>query len=177
MFPLTTILHPTDFSWSSECAFRLACCLAREHGARVLVLYIVPMPTPDFLIGQEWERASVSFGDFRESLWTDLLRIGPLEADVCVERRLEQGNAATEILRAAQETGAELIVMGLHECTGLANPPMKRVAEEVIPKATCPVVTVEFPPLVPGPSVRVFSEKHEAVLPAEDLWLDAGGEG
>jgi hypothetical protein len=135
------------------------------------------MPTPDFLAGQEWEQAPVSFGDFRESLWTDLLRIEPPEADVCVERRLEEGDAATEILRAAQETGAELIVMGLHECTGLANPPMRRVAEEVIPKATCPVVTVDFPPLVAGPSVRASSEKPADVLPAADLWLDVGGEG
>ena len=177
MFPITTILHPTDFSWYSDYAFQLACSLAREQGARVLVLYIVPTPAPDVVIRHEWESPPIGFDDYRESLWADLWRLESPEADVRVERRLEEGDAATEILRVAQETGAELIVLGMHECTGLANPPMRQVAEQVIRKATCPVVTVEAPPPVAVPSVQVCSEKREDALPSANLWLDVGGEG
>jgi nucleotide-binding universal stress UspA family protein len=173
MFPITTILHPTDFSWYSQCAFQLACCLAREHGARVVVLYIVPASTPAILSRLEWESAPIDLDDFRDSLWSDLWHIESPEANVRIERRLEEGDAATEILRVAQEISADVIVMGTHECTGLANPPMKQVAKQIIPKATCPVVTLEVLPQVAGPS----SVRYEELLPAPDLWVDVGGEG
>jgi hypothetical protein len=40
MLPVTTILHPTDFSHHSEFAFRLACALARDHQARLVLLHV-----------------------------------------------------------------------------------------------------------------------------------------
>jgi nucleotide-binding universal stress UspA family protein len=44
MFPLHVILHPTDFSPSSEQAFHLACSLARDHGARLIALHVLERP-------------------------------------------------------------------------------------------------------------------------------------
>ena len=44
MFPLRTILHPTDFSPRSEHARRLALALARDHGAGLIVLHVVRPP-------------------------------------------------------------------------------------------------------------------------------------
>jgi nucleotide-binding universal stress UspA family protein len=41
---IRTILHATDFSESADCAFRLACALARAHGARLLVLHVGRRP-------------------------------------------------------------------------------------------------------------------------------------
>jgi nucleotide-binding universal stress UspA family protein len=46
MWPLKTILHPTDFSRCSQDAFRLACSLARDHGARLIVLHVVSLYDP-----------------------------------------------------------------------------------------------------------------------------------
>src|SRR5262249_37737242 len=40
MLPIRKILHPTDFSEHSEPAFRLACSLARDYGAPVVVLHV-----------------------------------------------------------------------------------------------------------------------------------------
>ena len=40
MLTIRRILHPTDFSECSEHAFRLACTLAQDHGARLLVLHV-----------------------------------------------------------------------------------------------------------------------------------------
>ena len=39
---IKTILHPTDFSRQSEYALGLACGLARDHGARLVLLHVVP---------------------------------------------------------------------------------------------------------------------------------------
>jgi hypothetical protein len=45
----------------------------------------------------------------------------------------------------AQETSADLIVVGTHGRTGLARVLMGSVAEEVVRKAPCPVVAVKVP--------------------------------
>ena len=59
MMPIHTILFPTDFSAPAEMAFRMACALARDYGARLIVLHVwVPPPVmyaegmmpPDFLV-------------------------------------------------------------------------------------------------------------------------------
>ena len=44
MLALRTILHPTDFSDRSQYAFWLACALARDYGARLIVLHVADVP-------------------------------------------------------------------------------------------------------------------------------------
>jgi Universal stress protein family len=44
MLPVNTILHPTDFSERSQYAFWLACSLARDYGARLIVLHVIAAP-------------------------------------------------------------------------------------------------------------------------------------
>src|SRR6266446_797817 len=64
---------------------------------------------------------------------------------VSTERRLVEGDAATEILRLVQETGSDLVVMGTHGRTGLARFLMGSVAEQIVRKAPCPVLTLKGP--------------------------------
>ena len=40
MLPIRKILHPTDFSAYSETAFRLACAVARDYDASLVVLHV-----------------------------------------------------------------------------------------------------------------------------------------
>ncbi len=42
MLPIKTILFPTDFSPPSDYAFKLACSLARDHGARIVIVHVAP---------------------------------------------------------------------------------------------------------------------------------------
>jgi nucleotide-binding universal stress UspA family protein len=44
MAKIQIILHPTDFSEPAEYAFKLACSLARDHGAQLLTLHVIPPP-------------------------------------------------------------------------------------------------------------------------------------
>ena len=62
-----------------------------------------------------------------------------------VETRLRQGDAAEEILSSAEELGCDLIVMGTHGRSGLGRLLMGSVAESVLRKARCPVLTVKSP--------------------------------
>ncbi len=56
MSPIQTILHPTDFSERSGHAFQLACSLARDQGARLIVLQtpaVRVMSTPVKTVGRD----------------------------------------------------------------------------------------------------------------------------
>lgn len=44
MFQVKCILHPTDFSANSDAAFPIACALARDYGARLVVLHVLERP-------------------------------------------------------------------------------------------------------------------------------------
>jgi nucleotide-binding universal stress UspA family protein len=59
-----------------------------------------------------------------------------------VEMKLMEGQPYREIVRAAEDTHAQLIVMGSHGRTGLAHILLGSVAERVVRKAPCPVIVV-----------------------------------
>jgi len=144
MFQVHTILHPTDFSTYSQHAFRLACALARDYGARVVVMHAVPFGTTEFLALSELGSQEKA-GSIRQSFWGHLHRIESPDPNVHVEYRLEHGDPTSQVLRVAKELHADLIVMGTHGRTGLSRVLMGSVAEQVVRNATCPVLTVKTP--------------------------------
>jgi nucleotide-binding universal stress UspA family protein len=141
MLPIHAILHPNDFSDRSLYAMRLAAALARDYGARLVVLNVVSDAassfTGDMLLPGLFEEM---IADARRQL--DELDPGP---DVSVERRLETGEPADEIVRVAREIDCDLIVMGTHGRTWLRRLLMGSVAEEVVRKSPCPVLTTALP--------------------------------
>ena len=140
MLPAHTILFPTDFSEPSLSAFPVACSLARDCGARLIVLHVALPP-----VGNEELETRREPDEYYEGFWAALRGVQAPEQNVCVEHRLEEGDAATVIVNIAQDTGAGLIVMGTHGRTGLDRLLMGSVAEQVLRKAPCPVLTVKTP--------------------------------
>jgi nucleotide-binding universal stress UspA family protein len=142
MLPVRTVLHPTDFSDYSSHAFRLACSLARDYGARLLVLHVAPPPV---IVYSEGLAIPPEPAKYKDQLWQQLRQVQAGDPKVRVEHRLVEGDAVAEILRTAGETKCDLIVMGTHGRTGLGRLLMGSVAEQVVRKAPCPVVTVKTP--------------------------------
>jgi nucleotide-binding universal stress UspA family protein len=142
MFPIRAILHPTDFSEAAQAAFRLAGALARDHGARLIALHVVPPP----VTVAEMEMVFLAPEGYRYELRAKLPTLQPGGPGVPMEYRLEAGDPATEILRVAREVPCDLIVLGTHGRTGLTRLVLGSVAEEVLRKAPCPVLTVKAPP-------------------------------
>ena len=140
MLPIHTILFPTDFSENAKQAFPLACSLARDCGARVVVLYVMPPP-----MGHDEIEARRDPDEYYGgvSKMRDEMQ-APCE-DVRVEHRLEEGAAAQRILDVARDIQAGLIVMGTHGRTGLGRLLLGSVAEQVLRRAACPVLTVKVP--------------------------------
>jgi nucleotide-binding universal stress UspA family protein len=145
MLPLQIILHPTDFSERSSYAFRLACSLARDHGARVLVLHVVTSLGPEEISYGEAVSELQPEGHQRR-LWAELRQVRSPDPAVPLEHQLVEGEPADEIVRVAQETGCDLVVLGTHGRTGLDRLLMGSVAEQVVRRAPCPVLTVRMPP-------------------------------
>jgi nucleotide-binding universal stress UspA family protein len=144
MLHLKAVLHPTDFSEHSDYALRLAGSLARDHEARLIVLHVVVTLGPE-LVSYGEAVSELQPEGYRQKLWEELRRVRLPDPDVLVEYQLAEGDPAEEIIRAAQDTGAELIVMATHGRTGLQRLLMGSVAEQVMRKAVCPVLTVKAP--------------------------------
>lgn len=141
MMPIRTILVPTDFSASSEVALELACSLARAQGARLILLHVAAYDVTE---------AGMMAVSMDPSYYHDAMKeiqdrvVGPTPG-FFVETSLKEGTPAEEILRVADDVGADLIVMGTHGRTGLSRLLMGSVAEAVTRRAGCPVLLAKKP--------------------------------
>jgi nucleotide-binding universal stress UspA family protein len=145
MLKLETILFPTDFSKPSEYAFEAAAALARDHKARLIVMHVTP---PVIVYGELIPPPPASPEEYVAKIWEAFHKLEAAEPrvrELRVETRVEEGDPAWGILNVAKEENVSMIVMGTHGRTGLRRLVMGSVAEEVLRKATCPVMTVKGP--------------------------------
>jgi nucleotide-binding universal stress UspA family protein len=146
------ILHPTDLSECSMAAFRMACQVAHE-GTRIVVLHV----TEDKLVSRE---------GYLDSLNRRLHELAPPCPGVTLVIRLAEGRAVEEILRAAEDTSCDLIVMGTHGRTGLYDRLMGGVAEAVLRRSSRPVLVVKSLPsgATAGESTAAEERKHSVLV-------------
>jgi nucleotide-binding universal stress UspA family protein len=147
MLHLRTILHPTDLTAPSMNALHLAYSLARDHEARLIILHVTEPPPAGMM-----PRRKPSPQYFKERR-RELRREIPPVDDVVTKYVVRQGVAEEAILEVAQHWDVDLVVMGTHGRTGLKHLFVGSVAEKVVRKANCPVLTVKLP----------FVEKVDAV--------------
>jgi universal stress protein A len=143
MFPINTILFPTDFSPHATFAFPLACALARDHGARLVLVHVHQPPLPVY--GEFGAAFPAEAPEVEEALLHQLCELRPPDPAIPVEHYLTNGEPAEAILRMARAHKPDLIVMGTHGRSGLGRLFMGSVAEQVLRDAPCPVVTVKGP--------------------------------
>ena len=141
------ILFPTDFSPASEDALRWATALARDSGA---TLSIVHVEEPPMAYGGGEMYIALDDEETKGQLRRMLGNVVPLDHNVRFEHKLLVGDPATAIVDAAAQENADLIVMGTHGRTGLSRLLMGSVAEAVVRRAKCPVLTVKHPAEVPA---------------------------
>jgi nucleotide-binding universal stress UspA family protein len=141
MLPIHTILHPTDFSDASKSAFEMACSLARDYRAKLVLLHVIP---PAHIFAPDG--VAVAFPSEQPfDAQAKLATLHPDDPRVDVDHHVVEGDPATEILKAASIQKADVIVMGTHGKTGLTRLLVGSVAEDVMRKAPCPVLTVRGP--------------------------------
>jgi universal stress protein A len=136
------ILFPTDFSPASHGALHWATSLARDSEATLLIAHVEEPPMA--YGGGELYYAGTDEVT-QEELKKTLLQVVPTDHNVAYDHILLVGDPATAIVHAAEKEEADLIVMGTHGRSGLSRLLMGSVAETVIRKAKCPVLTIKQP--------------------------------
>jgi len=139
MQKLSTILHATDFSDLSINAFHAAHALARDHGARLILLYVQP---PQEIIEGEFGTPPPEPEPSEEEILERLEAMVPEDSPVEAEAVVARGVPAEAIVQAAKDTHCDLIVMGTHGRKGLARLLHASVADHVTRAAPCPVLAL-----------------------------------
>ena len=135
------ILFPTDFSTLSDAALTHATTLARESGATLLIVHVEEPPAA-YGMGEMY----YGIPDPDDTALHEMLHdVVPTDPKVPCEYRLLVGHPADEIVALAEKEKVDLIVMGTHGRTGLTRLLMGSVAELVVRRATCPVITFKAP--------------------------------
>jgi universal stress protein A len=150
MTPIKTILHPTDFSMYSQRAMGLAGAIARDQGAALVILHVMPGPgapgaTKKSVGQEEAERHRHELAQYREVMLTRLRRLEVPDGGILVEHLAVEGDVTERIRRTAKDRTCDLIVMGSHGSTGDERVLLGSVAESVSRQAPCPVLTVRLP--------------------------------
>ena len=138
MIHIRKILYPTDFSSYSNQAYFHAISLAEKHAASVTIVYVYNPDAPP--PGAPAEHAAA-----REHWRKQLESVRPTNATIEVGHLLLEGDPAAEIVRHAQQSGADVIVMGTHGRSGLDRLLLGSVAERVLRDAHCSVLVVKLP--------------------------------
>ena len=123
------ILCPIDFDRISIPALKLAYTVARQNGSSVHVLYVIP----------EELRA-----ELEQLTHKNLLSVTRKWFGVRVRREIvvRSGKPVEAVLAAADELGADLVVMATHGRTGVKRARLGSVTEEVVRRSTRPVLTI-----------------------------------
>ncbi|HUL59413.1 MAG TPA: universal stress protein [Anaeromyxobacteraceae bacterium] len=141
------ICCPIDFSDTARVAMDTACDLAKRLGARLVLLHAYPIPGYTFPDGSVV--ASPKMMDELAAQAARHLDEWKREAEgrgcAGVEVARAVGEPAAEIVAFAKANAIDLVVMGTHGRTGLEHALMGSIAERVVRRASCPVLTVRPP--------------------------------
>ena len=156
MIKMAKILYPTDFSELSTYALRYALSFAHAYQAKLHCLHVVdeayqywtamgPNSVPvgpateDILQSARKEMDSFAAEHFKD-----------IEVEVITDVVL--GRPFMEIIQYARKQCIDLIVLATHGRTGLSHVLLGSVAERVVSKSPCPVLTIRHP-------------QHEFIMP------------
>lgn len=140
-----TILCPVDFSPPSLRAVEAALALAKDSGGRLILLHVVEVQSDEALFGAATHYTVPEYFRYlRDDAHKRLDALIPHDARAwCTpELRVPSGTPYREVLRAAADAGADLIVMGVAGRAGFSTMMLGSTTNQVLRAATCPVLTV-----------------------------------
>ena len=146
MISLKNVLVPTDFSECSDAAVRYGFALAKAFDAKLHLLHVIQDPYT-----QPWgaEALPMAIGDLVSEWQAQAQKrldatVPPADRDRVVTA-CKVAAPYSEILRYANEQKIDLIVLGTHGRGPMAHMLLGSVAEKVVRRAPCPVLTVRHP--------------------------------
>lgn len=142
MIELRNILLPTDFSEPSLTATQYAVELARRFEAKLHLLHVIEDPVVYLPMFESY--ALPSRDEFEQFAQTRLDNwILPEDAEgIEVARHWVHGTPVVEIVRTIERESIDLVVIGTHGRGFAAHLLIGSLAEKIVRKAPCPVLTV-----------------------------------
>jgi len=150
-FPFTRVLCAIDFSEWSSAALELASSLAQESGAALELLHVLEWPwdePPPPVFTELPPAQAAALMEFRRYLETSATnRLESLVPDGIRDRcsvtlQVTHGKPYVQLLRVAADTGADLIVLGVHGRNPIDLAVFGSTTNQVVRRATCPVLTL-----------------------------------
>ncbi len=158
MITIKNILVPTDFSDFSRYALNYAVAFAQTFGAKITLIHVTPERELDSIrqVSSYFEPGQLeNLLKERESEDRKQLEefIPPeLKKGTTVETIHMVGIPFIDIIKTARQREVDLIVIATHGRSGLSHMLFGSVAEKVVRKAPCPVLSIRHP-------------EHEFVMP------------
>lgn len=148
MITLKKILCPIDFSACSLQALNYAVDLAIKEKASLYLIHVIETYTND--VGDIQKQIDLLLNN--EQIKNLKVRLDNLIPDdtkksISIDTSIVKGIPFVEIVRTAKDKHIDLIIMGTHGRTGLKHILIGSVAERVIQKAPCPVLSIRSPEL------------------------------
>jgi nucleotide-binding universal stress UspA family protein len=145
MFPISQIIAPTDFSEPAAQGLKAAIEMASKFNAKLMLIHVVdtvPSISGTHLMSganavQMLEQMQANARKHVENLIQS-----EVPDQIPCEYRVVSGKPADEIIRLSEELNADLIVIATHGYSGMERFIFGSVAERVMRKAQCPVLSV-----------------------------------
>jgi nucleotide-binding universal stress UspA family protein len=135
------ILVPTDFSEPAREATDYALGLARAFGASVTLFHVIEDPVVYVPALGGYMPQPKEFEDFSDVALAEWV-VAEDAPGVTIHREWKHGHPVSSILEFAIEHGCDMIVMGTHGRGALSHLLIGSIAERIVRKAKCPVLTV-----------------------------------
>lgn len=159
---MSTLLHPTDFSGNSEQAFQIACSIARDRNATLIVLHVVSPRecAPHDLCGNALNTTS----DLYRCVWNHFDQLQSLAGTARVSFEIRIGETLDAIMDVVAHEHCELIVLAGRNQVGSFYQQHGCISESLIRRAPCSVLTLR----------HCYADKFQA--PAADVNQSAAQE-
>ena len=146
------IMVPTDFSPHAAKALDYVRALAQPSGAEVVLVHVIePAVIPDNfgIVPPAYEEMTAVLASTAEE------KLNQLAAELAascgaVKTVVRTGRAPWEVVRLAEDVGADLIIITTHGYTGLKHALLGSTAELIVRHAPCPVLTIRRTDSVPS---------------------------
>ncbi len=137
------VLCPVDFSEFTAEIVQYACDIAKKYGAELHMLHVLPnltyyTPYESFLTPENLVAIEKSIQSEVDKDFTKLLK----NMDVEAKKVMKEGVVFLEIINYIKDESIDLVVMGTHGRSAIEHILIGSVAEKVVRKSPCPVMTI-----------------------------------
>ena len=154
MLRISNILVPVDFSTGSRACIEYATAMAETLHSNVTLFHVFERADlmATIVPGADRDADNTTDRALAQRSLEGLRAETPSRAGVSVSVVIVHGSPAEEIVSFSHDKAFDMVVIGTHGRTGFSHVLMGSVAEAVVRRASCPVLTLHFPfPVIAAP--------------------------